>query len=343
MAFPTVSAALIVLNEEEHLANCLGSVAHLVDEVVVVDTGSTEGTVEIAESFGARVLHFQWIDDFSAARNFGLDACRADWVLYIDADEKLVSKLGRPIGKHLRPNWIGANVLLQPKRNFTRYKLARLFRADPRLRFRGEIHETIMPSLEALASEGGGVIGDTQIKIDHSGYEGDQTNKHQRNLPLLLKCVTLYPARVYYWFHLTETLFALGRNEEAESAALNGLAAAERGLSPKDRVDGSLICQMLAAARLKRGADPLALLERGLVLHPGNHGLELTLAQRHLAFGEWEAAIRITAALRQINPDRLKPELMAYDRNVFGKYAVDIEVACLVRLGRLAEASRLLS
>lgn len=339
---PSVTASLIVRDEAVYLPECLKSVAHLVDEVVVVDTGSTDDTVKIAESFGARVIHFRWIDDFAAARNFGLEACRTDWVLYIDADEELVASSHRPVAAYLRPDWIGANVLLRPKPNYTRYKLARLFRNDPRLRFRGLIHETILPSLETLAAEGGGLVGSTPLKIDHSGYEGEQARKHRRNLPLLRRSVEQHPARVYYWFHLTETLLALGRHEEAEKTGLNGLAAAENGLSPKDRVDGSLICQILAAAMLKRGVDPLALLERGLAMHPGNHGLELTLAQRHLKFGEWELAADITAALRRINPDRLKPELIAYDREVFGRYAVDIEVACLMKLGRLAEASRLL-
>jgi tetratricopeptide (TPR) repeat protein len=342
MAPPSVTASLIVRNEAERLPACLKSLAHLVDEVLIVDTGSVDATVEIAESFGARVLRFQWIDDFSAARNFGLEQCRTDWVFYIDADEELVAPSRGPVGTYLRRDWIGANVHLRPKPNYTRYKLARLFRADPRLRFHGAIHETILPSLEALEAEGVGLIGTTPLKIDHSGYEGEQARKHHRNLPLLLKCVKLYPARVYYWFHLTETLLALGRYEEAENAGQEGLAAAERGLSEKGRVDGSLICQMLAAAMLKRDTDPLALLQRGLALHPGNHGLELTLAQRHLAVGECEAAARITAALRKINPDRLQSELIAYDRAIFGKYAAQIEVACLMRLGRLAEASRLL-
>ena len=75
---PTLSVCLIVKNEEAHLARCLESVRGLWDDLVVVDTGSTDHTVEIARSFGARLFDFTWVDDFSAARNFCLDQITTD-------------------------------------------------------------------------------------------------------------------------------------------------------------------------------------------------------------------------------------------------------------------------
>ena len=89
---PLIAAAIIVKNEADHLRRCLGSIRDFCDEIVVVDTGSTDDTVAIAESFGAKVLHKPWRDDFAASRNFALDAVTAEWVLYIDADEELVMK-----------------------------------------------------------------------------------------------------------------------------------------------------------------------------------------------------------------------------------------------------------
>src|SRR4029077_17309854 len=85
----TLSLCMIVKDEEAMLPRCLTAVAEPVDELIVVDTGSTDRTVEIAESFGARVLHHAWTGDFSAARNVGLDAATGDWLLYLDADEVL--------------------------------------------------------------------------------------------------------------------------------------------------------------------------------------------------------------------------------------------------------------
>jgi glycosyltransferase involved in cell wall biosynthesis len=84
---PTLSLAMITKNESASLAHCLASVRGLVDELVVVDTGSSDDTVAIAETFGARVGRFPWCDDFSAARNESLRLCTGDWVLVLDADE----------------------------------------------------------------------------------------------------------------------------------------------------------------------------------------------------------------------------------------------------------------
>ena len=76
---------MIVKNEEAHLAGCLGSVADLVDEIVVVDTGSTDATAAVASRFGARVYPFHWVDSFAAARNESLRHARGDWIFWLDA------------------------------------------------------------------------------------------------------------------------------------------------------------------------------------------------------------------------------------------------------------------
>ncbi len=84
-----LSLAMIVKNETATLEHCLRSVQGLVDEMVILDTGSTDGTPELARSLGARVMPFAWVDDFSAARNAALEACTGDWILVLDADEAI--------------------------------------------------------------------------------------------------------------------------------------------------------------------------------------------------------------------------------------------------------------
>ncbi|MDR0311293.1 MAG: glycosyltransferase [Acidobacteriota bacterium] len=86
---PLISLAMIVKNEEATLAHCLESVRLLADEMIVVDTGSTDGTIDIAKGFGAQVHHFKWRDDFAAARNESLKRCGGDWALILDADEAI--------------------------------------------------------------------------------------------------------------------------------------------------------------------------------------------------------------------------------------------------------------
>ncbi|HWW55198.1 MAG TPA: glycosyltransferase, partial [Acidimicrobiales bacterium] len=78
-----LTAAIIVKDEAEHLAGCLASISGVVDEVVVVDTGSTDDSVAVASGFGAVVLHHPWTGNFSEARNLGLDRATGDWILYI--------------------------------------------------------------------------------------------------------------------------------------------------------------------------------------------------------------------------------------------------------------------
>src|SRR5262245_15178936 len=89
MAKPTVSLCMIVKNEEANLADCLGSVADLVDEIIVVDTGSTDATKEIAVRQGAQVFDFPWVDSFAAARNESLRHASKEWFFWLDADDRI--------------------------------------------------------------------------------------------------------------------------------------------------------------------------------------------------------------------------------------------------------------
>ena len=91
-AAPTLSLCMIVRNEEANISRCLESIQRLVDDIVVVDTGSSDRTMEIARSFGARLFSFPWQDDFSLARNFSLEQAIGDWILVIDGDESIAAR-----------------------------------------------------------------------------------------------------------------------------------------------------------------------------------------------------------------------------------------------------------
>ncbi|HEY2211131.1 MAG TPA: glycosyltransferase family 2 protein, partial [Bradyrhizobium sp.] len=170
----SVAAAMIVRDEERFLPGSLSSLRGKVDDVIIVDTGSVDGTLSIARSFGARIFHFQWNDDFAAARNRGLEEVTADWILYIDADERLHTPDGRPVAEFLDPDAIAAFVRFKPKLSYTSYREPRLFRSDARLRFSGKIHESILPAIDRIAERDELSIARTAIGLDHLGYEGDQ-------------------------------------------------------------------------------------------------------------------------------------------------------------------------
>ncbi|MCG5026997.1 glycosyltransferase family 2 protein, partial [Anoxybacillus flavithermus] len=88
----TISLCMIVKNEEDVLARCLDSVQHLVDEIIIVDTGSTDRTKEIAGRYATRVIDFPWNDDFSAARNFSFSHATMDYIFWLDADDVLLKE-----------------------------------------------------------------------------------------------------------------------------------------------------------------------------------------------------------------------------------------------------------
>ena len=83
---------MIVKDEEESLPGCLESIQGLSDELIIVDTGSVDQTVAIAKSYGAQISHFDWVDDFSAARNASLDKATGDWILWVDADDRIARR-----------------------------------------------------------------------------------------------------------------------------------------------------------------------------------------------------------------------------------------------------------
>src|SRR5918997_4758595 len=143
----TLSLCMIVKDEEEMLPRTLEAVKPAVDEIIVVDTGSTDRTVEIAESFGAKVLHHEWTGDFAAARNVSIDAATGDWILYLDADEVLVAEDAPRLRELTGQTWREAFYLVET--NFTgdiedgtavTHNAMRVFRNRPEYRFDGRLH-----------------------------------------------------------------------------------------------------------------------------------------------------------------------------------------------------------
>lgn len=178
----TISLCMIVKNEEAHLAQAVGSVQELVDEVVIVDTGSTDATKEIARGVGARVYSFEWQDDFSAARNYSLDQATSDWVLVLDADEYLEQADLKVIKDAVNTSDAEALYLHwrqvgRDRAPFGRHKL-NLFRRMQRIRFTGLVHEEVFPSIGTL---GWSVIDAT---IHHLPFEGNAAAKAQFYLRL---------------------------------------------------------------------------------------------------------------------------------------------------------------
>jgi glycosyltransferase involved in cell wall biosynthesis/tetratricopeptide (TPR) repeat protein len=194
-----LSVCMIVKNEESFLAQCLLSVKDIAFQIVVVDTGSTDRTIEIARAFGAEVHRFPWCDDFSAARNAALEHVRGDWVLSLDADEEitpenrtiLLREMGDPKTLAYRLPIIDKGLEEQGASY-----VPRLFRNAPGLFFLGRVHEQVFSSIEARRIEWGLNNALGKAALLHYGYSSEVTqsrDKIQRNLRLLEKAVDEMP------------------------------------------------------------------------------------------------------------------------------------------------------
>src|SRR3954463_8364763 len=216
----TLSLCMIVKDEEEMLPRCLAAAKPAVDEIVVVDTGSTDRTVEIAESFGARVLHHEWNGSFSDARNVSLDAATGDWIMYLDADEVLVEEDAARLRALTGHTWREAFSLVET--NYTgdaedgtamTHNALRMFRNRPEYRFKGRLHEQMAYALPGYLTER---IEYTQLRIEHYGYLGvvrDAKDKSRRNLELLQQQVAEGMESAFQSFNLGSEYLALGELE----------------------------------------------------------------------------------------------------------------------------------
>jgi glycosyltransferase involved in cell wall biosynthesis len=142
---------MIVLNEEKFLKRSLTNVSPYVDEVVIVDGGSTDKTLEIAKSLGVRIIQSPWKEDFAAQRNISLKHATKDWILVIDADEVYEKKLLEEL-RSLVNNNIGVDAFAFPRKNYIDGKLTdvypdrqtRFFKRDKRIRYTRPLHEQIV-------------------------------------------------------------------------------------------------------------------------------------------------------------------------------------------------------
>lgn len=211
----TVSLCMIVKNEQDCLARCLASSKELVDQIIIVDTGSTDGTKEIALQFGADIYDFKWINDFSAARNYSLDQASCPWILYLDADEELLitdkeyfySLLEREEVEGYYLNIINPTSN-QPGGQQLRHLNLRLFRNNPAYRFQGAIHEQITPSI--LAADPNARLVSTSLKILHHGYKPrtiEEKNKSARNLQILQQQAAQEPGNNFLRYNLGVALY----------------------------------------------------------------------------------------------------------------------------------------
>ncbi len=234
---PKISLCMITKNEEKFLKQCLDSIKDLVDEIIIVDTGSTDKTKEIAKEFNAKIFDFKWIDDFSAARNESLKHATCDWILVLDADETISEKDHKNIKKVIKENKfpiVSFNqrhytndqkpTLISSKsdpykesqefKGYTETQILRLFKNNLNLEFEGKIHETIAPIMQKLNLK----FIKTDIPIHHYQFlkpKTEQKDKQTKYLNLLLEKEKQDPENLKNLHDLAITYLQQGNLEKA--------------------------------------------------------------------------------------------------------------------------------
>lgn len=221
---------MIVKNEEQNLERCLKSAAGVVDEMVIVDTGSTDQTMQIARSFGAKILESPWQGDFAMHRNQSVDAASGDWILWMDADEELAAESRQIVREAANQSEAqGLRLVvrnLQPEGELCRYldlHITRLFQKHANYRFEGRIHEQITPSIMRHH----GRVEDINAIILHHGYasktsQGNQI-RSERNIALIEEALSETPDDAYLLYQAGVAYKAAGdlarAQERLQSAA----------------------------------------------------------------------------------------------------------------------------
>lgn len=224
-----ISACVIVKNEEKNLPLWLDSMKRIADEMVVVDTGSSDRTVQLAEEAGARVSYFPWVNDFSAAKNFAIGEAKGDWILFLDADEYFPASDCQQVKAAIQkydsnPKIVGLFFHRVEIEQETGEKLGmdcyplRCFRNVEWLRYEGRVHE----SLENQSpSKGMGIMQLVQgVTIYHTGYSRERIhNKLERNLAILEEAQRTGHARDVDDIYLADCYYGMKEYEKAAKHA----------------------------------------------------------------------------------------------------------------------------
>lgn len=331
----TLSLAMIVKDEADLLAGVLADASTYCDELVVVDTGSTDDSVEIARAAGASVHHFEWIDDFAAARNFAASHATCGWVTYLDADDRVppASQAAFRALKRELPELKQVDLVQIPYRyNFwpwdsemcvARFDITRVFRNGAGVAWRGRVHELV-------PDRPGRMIRRGECWVDHRQPLGRVAGKPERNLRLLRMALEDGDASLRTHYFIGTELRVLGREAEAIASFREALL-----LEMPDNVRYGILLNLADCMTTpEREAERLALLKQALSLDPTRAAAHVRLGVHHYERRQWAAAAEYLTAAIGCPP----PADGNYNELEYSWFPRDCLVVCLTELGRFEEA-----
>ncbi|MPL97836.1 hypothetical protein SDC9_44031 [bioreactor metagenome] len=257
-----LSACMIAKDEEKNIARCIESYKDVVDEIIVVDTGSIDKTVEIAKTLGAKVYYYEWNNHFAEAKNFAIDHAKGDWIVFLDADEYFVNNTAQniiPLIQRLNPSF---NTIACKMKNidYVNGKMldeithVRIFRRDGNIRYINSIHEILVDKtknkiLKAFLTD------EKELLIHHTGYSlSDRGKKAERNLELLLLELDKAPDTPTIYHYISDCYFAIKDWEKSIEYARLFIHSGTKFVGYNVKPHQNIIDSML---RLKFNADAI--------------------------------------------------------------------------------------
>ena len=242
-----ITACYMVKNEEENLPRSLESVKLAADEIIVVDTGSTDRTIEIAETFNAKIIQTPWKDDFSTPRNMAIDAAAGDWIIFLDADEYFASpgKVRSAITKFADSTTIiipRIDIDEEENRELNHDWSMRIFKNVDYLRYRGLIHEHLTNIKNGKMPY---IFGSSDLTIYHTGYAASKIKqKLQRNLELIEQEEKTLGHRPQHDITLADCYMGLGDYEKVIHYVTKALHSSTKELTGRGRLYRNLMNAM---------------------------------------------------------------------------------------------------
>lgn len=223
-----LSVCIITKNEENNLSKCLESIISIATETILIDTGSDDSTIEIARSYGCKIYSFDWNNDFSSARNFGIDMCTQEWILCIDADEILSYEdknnlLSLITTSHDKEAFYLKIVNLIDNIPINESHHIRLFKNNKIYRYCGRLYEDIFNSIKE--NNPNSVFEVTNITLYHYGYDyniSDVNKKIERNISIL-ESTPIHEMDCFYYYNLGNEYFRLNNISKAKELFIKSI------------------------------------------------------------------------------------------------------------------------
>jgi hypothetical protein len=350
----SLSICLVTRNEAANLPRVLGSVAGLADEVLLIDTGSTDDTVAVATGLGAKVQQFAWDEDFSAARNFALDQANGEWVLWLNPDEELVPEsrpqlapcLARPDAHAYFVHVLDQLTANQPD-HVAETLQPRLFRRTG-ARYVGRLHPQFAVSLQVLAEQNSRLVFTSNLVLRRHVYLSVLNDSKLRWAARLLEReLQDRPGTLHYLIEYGRHLLWLNdpRGHEVLAEAAAQVAALREEARPPTATVGMLLEYLLSVSPEQSRStlsreDAVVLARRWFAQTPP---VLWAMAQHLFQIGDFRGAAEELEQLVRLGRSGAYDKTAGFDPRLMGEPALLNLGVCRIKLGELEKAEHCLA